>query len=617
MKKTIAVLFLFILIFVFAISCKKQSNPSGPETLTPTPVVAAADNSTYSFEDGTIMGWSIYQNITLSANSIDRAYLGSHSLRIDGGFASANNLISVAPVGHANINGKIVQAKIWVPSNFTSAYAEIFVQSSENGWPWLNGPYTALVPGSWTTLTFEPLHPAYTSVTFTVDVTNLIRLGIKFVPASACNGSIYLDSVNISDFGTPTATFTASPTPTTTRTPGGPTDTFTLTSTITPTFTITPDITYLNGLPSDSTIQYYGRWNKTNALQPSTGWGTSYIIAGFSGTDIAIKLSAWDVWFEYAIDDFSNPDNFTKFEINNEMYSFQPTPVIISNLSNTTHKIMIVRRSEGAGGISRFLGFGLDQSALLSTPPDPVPSKKMEFIGDSITCGSQDEWTSTASCSDPYWGCVQDGYKAFGPQLARLYGAEGRTISRGGIGVYVNCSGCTPPPVMKDVYELLAFEQAPTGTSVKYDFTQWQADVVVIAIGTNDFSYLLNTSPDPTVFKNGFEAAYENLISIVRGHYPNAYILCTDPVPSLWVPAAAGTYIGDVVSYENSTMSDALVYHVPLNTITAAGLPLIAAEYAMNQNTHPLEAGHTKIANALKMWIDANILAGLQANHGW
>jgi lysophospholipase L1-like esterase len=310
------------------------------------------------------------------------------------------------------------------------------------------------------------------------------------------------------------------------------------------------------------------------------------------------------VWFAYAIDgDFNNQASFTKFEVLDQYNSNHalpsPTPLIIIGLADTTHTLMIVRRNEGNSGVISFTGFGLDPGKILSSPA-PKTTRKMEFIGDSITCGSWNEWAGSNPCSDPYGGCIQNGYMAFGPQLARMYNAEGRTISRGGIGVYRNCPGCDPPPTIAAIYPNMNFEAAPAVSSQKWNFSSWQADVVVLALGTNDFSAGV---PDQTAF----EDAYSSFLTDVRADYPNAYILCTEPVPS-WVNVAAGQYISQVVTNK----ADAKMFYVPLNNPAAAGFPLLTTEYA-GDNTHPLIAAHTKIALALKTWIDANIAAQL----GW
>jgi hypothetical protein len=518
------------------------------------------------------------------------------------------------------MTGKKITARIYIPADMTSSGA-VFIQSG--GWVWERGDMINFTSGAWNELTLDVDHPPAQSVSGVPDHTNVQRLGIAFMPNAPYTGSVYYDSIDVVVAGTPTSTatktptFTISPTASSTRTPGGPSDTITPTFTVTP--TITPSYTAISTpiSPSDPSIQYFGRWNLSTPSDPRNGWGTTYIVAGFSGTSVSINISAWDSWYAYGIDDFSDHTTFKKFRVKNQ-FDFNSavatqTPLVITGLSDTNHTIMIVRRTEGTGGVNDFFGFGLDTGKTLFSPGAKT-TKKMEIIGDSITCGSATEYnaavpTAVADLPCLYGGCIQNGDMSFGMQLARMYGAEGRTISRGGIGIYRNCNNCTPNYQMPAVYPNMYFEQAPSGSSLTWNFSSWQADVVIVALGTNDFDPTLSpSSPDPAAFK----AAYSDFLTSLRTYYQNAYILCTEPLPS-WVSSNAGVYISAVVAAK----ADAKIKYIAVNNPPiAAGFPLQANEYA-GDNTHPLVASHTKFANALKAWIDANIYPDLAANYGW
>merc|ERR1719450_819633 len=56
-----------------------------------------------------------------------------------------------------------------------------------------------------------------------------------------------------------------------------------------------------------------------------------------------------------------------------------------------------------------------------------------------------------------------------------------------------------------------------------WDFNNWQADVVTINLGTNDYVFG-NPTPDH------FQKEYTALISLVRSKYPNALIACLAPL---------------------------------------------------------------------------------------
>lgn len=522
MKNKVSVFVIAFVVMAVIISCNKNTDNPAPEpTLSMTP-----DNAVYSFEDGTVMNWVKGDGgVTAITNSTDRSYLGRRSLRIQGSFTGGTgNAVRVEPPAVADMTGMKIIARLYIPSDAPTIGGSIFIQSGAGMSCWEQGPWVnSFTKGGWTTLQFDVAYPDYVSGT-NPDHTNVGRLGINMQPGANYTGYIYIDSVDIVVAGTPTNTPTISPThtvsPTATETITGTPPTATVTSTITqtPTLISTPQP------PNDPNIHYYGRWNHANPLQPKVGWGANYIVAGFEGTSVAINISSqWDDWYAFAIDDFSDHNAFTKFRVNTgrNASSALPTqtPYVVKGLSDGPHTIMIVRRSEGISGVDTFRGLGLDTGKTLTAPSYSAPVRKMEFIGDSITCGSQNEYaaavpTATVDLPCEWGGCVSNVDTAFGMQLARLYGAEGRVICRGGIGMYRNCSGCAPDYTMPQVFPYTYFENAPSGASLTWNFASWQPDVVVIALGTND-------NPNPAI-QADFQNAYTGFLTSLRTFYPNA-----------------------------------------------------------------------------------------------
>ncbi len=642
MKKIIVSALMVIMLFVFALSCAKKKDVmlapgdfptatltqaigtitySPTNTATPTFTSAPADLTLYPFEDGTIMGWNgKFGGTSATANSTAMAYLGTHSLQISGSFtAGANNGVENTTPLITNLTGKNLKLRVWIPADFPAGVAFIFIQSGA-GSAYQRGLWKSYNTGSWNELLYESANPDYTNGT--PDITNVTKIALCFIPATTYTGYVYMDSLEVISLAptvtpTYTKTWTVSPTFTVSRTPGGPTETITPTHSVSPTITMTQTTisTPISPAAMGSNVQYYGRWDLTTPSQPSNGWGTTYMVAGFNGTSIALNFTAWDQWLAYAIDgNIADHSSFIKFRVSDQSDPLTPVPTqtvyVIKGLADTNHTIMIVRRTDAAGGSIGFKGFGLDTGKTMTAPVYTPPTRKMEFIGDSITCGSSNEYNLAVPTPDCMWGgCMQNGDQAFGPQLARMYNADYRTISRGGIGIYRNCKPCSPFITMPDVYSLVKWEAAPTGSSPQWNFATWQADVVVIALGTNDFDPTLSPSvPDQTAF----ESTYSAFLTTLRGYYPNAYILCTQPIPqvySTWVPALAGTYISNVVAAKG----DPKIKYVNFNNPPInSDFPLPASDYA-GDNTHPIVSAHTKVANALKTWMDANIAGGL----GW
>ena len=98
--------------------------------------------------------------------------------------------------------------------------------------------------------------------------------------------------------------------------------------------------------------------------------------------------------------------------------------------------------------------------------------------------------------------------------LARSLSAEISTVAWSGKGIYYNygVDRVEPLPTLYD-------RTISTDKSHLWNFS-WQPEVVVINLGTNDYS----GSPKPTPTQ--FTTAYQTFLEHLRSKYANAFILC-------------------------------------------------------------------------------------------
>jgi hypothetical protein len=347
--------------------------PGGPtDTPTNTPI---PDNTLYSFEDGTVMGWVRTGSITSIANSTAMAYYGTHSLALqcvvaaggNGGDAGSNTPLIT------NLTGKLMYARVFVPPGFPSdGGGAIEIHSGPAG-AYERGPWVNFVPGGWNIMTYDPTHGENIAPGSITDSANVKFIGFQlYINSSAWTGTLNVDSVEVVN-APPAATATSNPPPTITPTPN-------------------------SGYPSDPYIQYYGRWDKSDPTNYRANWGNVYITAKFTGTSIGIKM--WDECYlnnyQYSIDGGA----FTQLLANTST-----AYALASGLPATTHTVIFMRRTDcqAATGsdidaVTDFWGFtAADGSPATLVAPDPAPSRKMEFIGDSISVGTGDENTTSSS----------------------------------------------------------------------------------------------------------------------------------------------------------------------------------------------------------------------------
>ena len=147
-----------------------------------------------------------------------------------------------------------------------------------------------------------------------------------------------------------------------------------------------------------------------------------------------------------------------------------------------------------------------------------LPSKKIDFIGNSITCGYGNDGLV---CFPTHYSYETQNHYLFYAQIAaRQLGAVAYIAARSGIGVYRNYNGPrtgTPDNRIDVQYEYTmyaeksAFRREGGAMNERWDFSRFQPDVVCINLGTNDLS---TNNYDTTLLKQG----YKKLLRMVRQH---------------------------------------------------------------------------------------------------
>ncbi len=253
-------------------------------------------------------------------------------------------------------------------------------------------------------------------------------------------------------------------------------------------------------------IQYIGRFDFANPKKVVFDWPGVYICAKFEGTSCSLRLK--DSTNEYSITiDHHAPKLLTTD--NNEIYK------VASGLSGSVpHTIMIQKRTEAFVGKGIFMGFILDKGATL-LPPGKRPDRRIEFIGNSITCG-YGVLSDSSNCH--FSKQTEDAGMSYASMVARELHADYHLISYSGRGVVRNYGDKNKTSLhpMPSLYDRTLYSD----TTLKWNFKEWIPQAVIINLGTNDFS----THPYPD--KDVFQAAYNKLINRVRSIYPHVTIFC-------------------------------------------------------------------------------------------
>ena len=252
--------------------------------------------------------------------------------------------------------------------------------------------------------------------------------------------------------------------------------------------------------PPTEDIHYSGRFDRSDPAAPSFEWSGTSIGARFSGTGVSVTLDAQGQnFFEVVLD--GTPSSVVETAWGEQTLS------LATGLSAGEHDVLIVRRTEAFANAVTFRGFTVVGGAIV---PSPLPwTHRLEFVGDSITAGYGAEGVGP-SCS--FSLDTESAYASYASVAARAVNASAHLIAWSGKGVFQNYGGDTTEP-MPSLYE----RTLPTDASSVWDFS-FQAEAVVINLGTNDFSVSVDQAT--------FESAYSALILLVRSHHPAAAIYC-------------------------------------------------------------------------------------------
>ena len=128
-------------------------------------------------------------------------------------------------------------------------------------------------------------------------------------------------------------------------------------------------------------VRWVGRVDTTTPTAPRFGWSGTGFIAHLSGTGLSAALSVTasnEIYnFKAVIDGAPQPAFMVPYP--------GGTYVLASGLVAGTHTVELYRQTEGSQGTATLTGLTVADGTLLDPPAGP--SRLIEVVGDSITCG--------------------------------------------------------------------------------------------------------------------------------------------------------------------------------------------------------------------------------------
>ena len=267
-----------------------------------------------------------------------------------------------------------------------------------------------------------------------------------------------------------------------------------------------------------NTFLYEGRVEKlpnNNVVLIGTA---SSVAFNFTGTECTITLQSVDSWEHHNYVSLVLDGKYIgKLRI--EKGAPQSFPVKVTS-DKKEHTLEIYKTTEAQSGGVLFAGTTAKLTSITSKK-----KKKIEFIGDSITCGAASD-PSDVPCDKGEYFDHHNGYYAYGPVLSREIGVDYLMSSVSGIGMYRNWNDENKDEgIMPDVYGNLYLTK--DNSKPKYEFA-FQPDIISIALGTNDFSGGDGKKERLPFNAEKYVSNYINFIKMLYKHNPNVQIVITN-----------------------------------------------------------------------------------------
>lgn len=240
--------------------------------------------------------------------------------------------------------------------------------------------------------------------------------------------------------------------------------------------------------PADKHLLYVGRWDTGDPTRYHGNWIGSYVRTSFTGTSVSVMLGGRSGLVS-SID--GKP---TQLAVGGPgLVRLNSTP-----LDRRLHTLLVGVR--GGGGWD-FRGLALDP---LAQTQAPVARPIVEFVGDSITCGSP----LPIEAAGNYTWLTAEAMNCDHTQISW----PGRSLITG--------YGFQDDKVGLDIqyFQQNCFYDAP---KLAWDFKRYRPEMVVINLGQNDRA---KTQPEDL-----FLAGYVSFIRNVRAKFPSARIVAMRP----------------------------------------------------------------------------------------
>lgn len=316
-------------------------------------------------------------------------------------------------------------------------------------------------------------------------------------------------------------------------------------------------------------IQYVGRIDFSNPKLPRFYTPGVYIKIAFTGKECYITLHDEELW--------GKNHNYISYQVDNqEIQRIKLTQKVnkikvAEKLQDTTHILTICKSTESNIGYLELASIECKSLVKLTS----LPARKIEFIGNSITCGMGAD-ASEIPCGKGEWYDQNNAFESYGVLTAQALNAQWHLTSYSGIGLMKSC--CDLKLTMPQVFNKINLRD----NTIPWDFNRYIPDVLSICLGQND------GIQNSEVFCRNYIVFIEQ----IRKHYPETtIILLSSPMADSQLRQAQMGYLTTVEKHFK-TKGDKNIYHY-----------VFAKQFKDGCSFHPDRKEHEIIAKELVAFI--------------
>jgi lysophospholipase L1-like esterase len=302
-------------------------------------------------------------------------------------------------------------------------------------------------------------------------------------------------------------------------------------------------------------------------------WPATIFETGFAGREAWFRVGAGEAILAVSLDGREAA----------RLVRPEPGSYRVGGLGPGPHRLRVQIVTESQKEPTRFGGFFASRATRAKALA--AARRAIEFIGDSHTVGYANASTKRHCTGEEIWAST-DSTRAVPALLARRYAADVAVNAISGRGIVRNYGGDTHDPVPE------AYPYALLDRRLAWRRGGWRPQLIVVALGTNDFSTPLHAGerwPDRRSLRADFEAHYSAFLRSLRAANPGAFLL-------VWIVDTGDGEIAREAGLVASRLAGSGERRIAF--VPVSGLALTGCDW------HPSLTDDRRIAEALATAID-------------